>query len=414
MPTDSLDVLIVGTGHGGAQTAIMLRQLQFSGSIGLLGEENELPYERPPLSKEYLSGEKSFERLLIRPSSFWTEKQIAVLLGRKVRAVDPAAHRVVLADGTRLQYERLVWAAGGTARRLSCAGSELVGVHTVRTRADVDRMLSELPAARRVVVVGGGYIGLEAAAALRKLGKSVVLLEALDRVLGRVAGVPVSHFYEAEHRAHGVDVRLGVDVRCIEGSNGKAIGVRLAAGELIAAEIVVVGIGIVPAIRPLVEAGAIADNGVNVDKFCQTNLPDVYAIGDCASQVNSFAGGARVRLESVQNAMDQARCVAHTLTGDPQPYHAVPWFWSNQFDLRLQTVGLSIGYDDIVVRGNPATRSFSVIYLRTGTIIALDCVNATRDYAQARKLVEIGASPSREALADTTRPLKDLIDALRN
>ncbi len=315
MRTDPLDVLIVGTGHGGAQTAIMLRQLKFGGSIGLLGEEHELPYEKPPLSKEYLSGEKSFERLLIRPGGFWTEKEIAVLLGRKVRAVDPAAHCVVLADSTRVQYEQLVWAAGGAPRQLRCAGSELSGVHTIRTLADVDRMPSELPAAKRVVVVGGGYIGLEAAAVLRKLGKTVVLLEALDRVLARVAGVPLSRFYEAEHRAHGVDVRLGVNVQCIEGSNAKAHGVRLADGEVIPAEIVVVGIGIVPVIEPLVQAGAIADNGVHVNEFCQTSLPDIYAIGDCASQINSFAGGARVRLESVQNAMEQAGCVARVLTG---------------------------------------------------------------------------------------------------
>lgn len=391
----------------------MLRQLKFGGSIGLIGEEQELPYERPPLSKEYLSREKSFERLLIRPGGFWTEKQIVVLLGRRVRAVDPIAHRVVLDDGTLVQYERLVWATGGTPRRLGCIGGDLAGVHTIRTRADVDRMQNELPAVERVAVVGGGYIGLEAAAVLRKLGKAVVLLERLDRVLARVAGLPLSRFYEAEHRSHGIDVRLSVDVDSIEGSKGKATGVRLPTGEVIPAELVVVGIGIVPAVEPLVQAGAVADNGVHVDQFCRTTLSDIYAIGDCASQISAFAGGTRVRIESVQNAIDHASCLAHTFAGHPQPHPAVPWFWSNQFDLRLQTIGLSIGYDEVVVRGNPATRSFSVVYLRAGKIIAFDCVNATRDYAQARKFVETGVTPSREALADAARPLRDLIDGAR-
>jgi len=409
METDSLDVLIVGTGHGGAQTAIALRQFKFSGSVGLLSEELDLPYERPPLSKEYLSGEKSFERLLFRKPEFWREKKVTLLLGRSVRAVDPKAHRVILGDGTQLAYERLVWATGGAPRRLSCAGSDLAGLHTIRTHADVDRLLAELPAVQQVLVVGGGYIGLEAAAVLRKLGKRVVLLEALDRVLARVAGAPLSRFYEAEHREHGVDIRLSVNVECIEGSRGKVTGVRLASGEVIPGGMVVVGIGIVPAVEPLIQAGAKADNGVNVDDFCRTSLPDIYAIGDCASQVNSFAGGARVRLESVQNATDQATCVARVLAGDPQPYRAIPWFWSNQYDLRLQTVGLSIAFDDVVVRGDPATRGFSLIYLRNRQIIALDCVNAPRDYMQGRKLVETAARPAQDLLVDLTRPLKDLV-----
>ena len=402
-------MLIVGTGHGGAQTVIALRQFKFGGSIGLLGEEVDLPYERPPLSKEYLSGEKSFNRLLFRYPEFWTEKKIAVLLGRRVQTVDPTTHRVTLADDTEMHYKRLVWATGGAPRRLGCVGHDLTGVHTIRTHGDVDRLVAELPAVKQVVVVGGGYIGLEVAAVLRKLGKTVVLLEALDRVLARVAGAPLSRFYEAEHREHGVDLRLNVSVQCIEGLNGKATGVRLNTGEIIPAEMVVVGIGIVPAIEPLIRAGAKAGNGGHVDEFCRTSLPDVYAIGDCASQVNSFAGGTRVRLESVQNATDQATCVARLLAGDPQPYRAVPWFWSNQYDLRLQTVWLSMGFDDVVVRGDPAVRTFSAIYLRNGHVIALDCVNSPRDYMQGHKLVQAAARPPRDALADTTQPLKGLV-----
>ncbi len=402
------DVLIVGAGHGGAQAAIALRQLKYEGTIAIVGDEPELPYERPPLSKEYLSGDKSFERIMIRPRAFWEERSVDMVLGREVVSVDAEGHRVKLADGESVEYGSLIWATGGRARALSCAGGDFARVHSVRNRADVDRMLDEMGEVRQVVVIGGGYIGLEAAAVLTKLGKKVVLLEALDRVLARVAGEPVSRFYEAEHRAHGVDLRTGVAVDCILGDDGAAVGVRLADGIVIPAEMVIVGIGILPAVEALAAAGAHVSNGVEVDQFCRTNLPDVYAIGDCAAHDNRFADGARVRVESVQNANDQATTAAKAIIGSPEPYSAVPWFWSNQYDLKLQTVGLSIGCDRTVVRGDPASRSFSAISLRDGQVIALDCINATRDYVQGRKLVVEGARPDPERLADVTIPLKEL------
>ena len=402
------DVLIVGAGHGGAQAAVALRQLKFAGTIAIVGDEPELPYERPPLSKDYLSGEKTFERILIRPPAFWDERGISMLLGREVRAIDSLSHRALLADGEAVEYGALIWAAGGRPRTLTCAGADLARVHSVRSRADVDRMLGELPGVRQVVVIGGGYIGLEAAAVLIKLGKKVVLLEALDRVLARVAGEPVSRFYEAEHRAHGVDLRTGVAVDCVVGEGGAAVGVRLADGTMIPADMVIVGIGIIPAVAPLAAAGADASNGVHVDQFCQTSLPGIYAIGDCAAHHNRFAGDARVRVESVQNASDQAITAAKAIVGLPEPYSSVPWFWSNQYDLKLQTVGLSHGYDSTVVRGDPASRSFSTIYLRNGQVIALDCVNATRDYVQGRKLVVEGAQLDPQKLADAAIPLKEL------
>jgi 3-phenylpropionate/trans-cinnamate dioxygenase ferredoxin reductase subunit len=279
-------------------------------------------------------------------------------------------------------------------------------VHSVRTRADVDRMIAELPPTTRVAVVGGGYIGLEAAAVLTKLGKQVVVLEAQDRVLARVAGVPLSRFFEAEHRAHGVEVRLGVQVDGIEGVD-RPTGVRLHDGEVVACDMVVVGIGIVPAVAPLRAAGAEGENGVDVDEYCRTSLRHVYAIGDCAAHRNAFAENARIRLESVQNANDQAGVAARAIAGAPAPYQAVPWFWSNQYDLRLQTVGLSTGHDETVVRGDPETRSFSLVYLREGAVIALDCVNATRDYAQGRALVVAGARVDAAAIAGAAT-LKDL------
>ena len=333
---------------------------------------------------------------------------MTLLLGRRVVAADPRAHRLDLADGSTLGYGTLIWATGGTPRRLTCRGNSLRGVHAVRTRADVDAMRAELEATRRVVVIGGGYIGLEAAAVLTKLGKQVTVIEALDRVLARVAGEPLSRFYEAEHRAHGVDIRLGTTVSCIEEENGRATGVRLGNNTVLPADMVIVGIGIVPAVEPLLAAGAAGSNGVDVDARCRTSLPDIYAVGDCAAHLNDFAEGARIRLESVQNANDQATTAAKAILGDGAPYHAVPWFWSNQYDLRLQTVGLSTGHDEVVLRGQPAARSFSVIYLKQGRVIALDCVNATKDYVQGRALVLAGARPAPSALADPETPLKSL------
>ncbi len=403
----SFDVVIVGAGHGGAQAAIALRQAKFDGSIAMIGAEPELPYERPPLSKEFLAGDKSFDRILIRPVAFWQERQIDTLLGRTVIKVDPAAHRLTTVNGETVTYRHLIWATGGDPRRLTCAGNDLIGTHTVRTRADADRLMAELPGVTQAVVIGGGYIGLEAAAVLAKFGKQVVLLEALDRVLARVAGEPLSRFYEAEHRAHGVDVRLGVAVDCILGDGEKVTAVRLADGELVPAQLVIVGIGIVPAVAPLLEAGAVGGNGVAVDPQCRTSLADVFAIGDCALHANAFADGAEIRLESVQNANDQANVVARTITGQEAAYHAVPWFWSNQYDLKLQTVGLSTGHDSTVLRGDLATRSFSLIYLKAGRVIALDCVNAVKDYVQGRKLVEIGATIDPVRLADAGIALKE-------
>jgi 3-phenylpropionate/trans-cinnamate dioxygenase ferredoxin reductase subunit len=407
--TDRFDMLIVGAGHGGAQAAIALRQRKFDGSIAIVGEEPELPYERPPLSKEYLAGDKPFERLLVRPAAFWEERAVAMLTGRRVVAVDPAARTVTCEDGATIGYGTLIWAAGGHARRLSCTGHNLAGVHSVRSRADVDRLIAELPDTRRVVVIGGGYIGLEAAAVLSKLRKQVTVLEAQDRVLARVAGEPLSRFYEAEHRAHGVEVRLGASVACIEEAAGHATGVRLADGEVLPAEMVIVGIGIVPAVEPLLAAGARGGDGVAVDAHCRTSLPHVYAIGDCALHANPFADRLPIRLESVQNAHDMAATAVRAILGEPAPYHAVPWFWSNQYDLKLQTVGLSAGHDAVVIRGEPATRSFALVYLREGRVVALDCVNATRDYVQGRALVAAGAMVDPATLADTGTPLKALV-----
>jgi len=406
------DVIIVGAGHGGAHAALMLRQLKFEGSVAVIGDEPELPYERPPLSKEYFSGEKTFERIMIRPANFWSDRAVEMILNERVNKVDAAAHSLKTESGKAFTYGKLIWATGGSPRRLPLPGAELPGVHVVRTRADADAMMAQVENVTDAVVIGGGYIGLEAAAVLSKFGKKVTVLEALDRVLARVAGEQLSRFYEAEHRAHNVDVRLGVGVASIEG-DAAVTGVRLNDGSVVPAQMVIVGIGIIPAVQPLIEAGAIGANGVDVNEYCQTSLPDVFAIGDCAAHDNHYADGLHMRLESVQNANDQASTAARFITGAPTAYDAVPWFWSNQYDLKLQTVGLSTGFDDVVVRGDTATRSFSVIYLKQGRVIALDCVNAMKDYVQGKALVVGRLSPPKAQLADAETPLKEIAAALQ-
>ncbi len=407
------DVLIVGGGQAGAQAAISLRQGGFAGSLTIVGEETDPPYERPPLSKDYLAGEKTADRLALRPRQFWAERTVTLLLGQHVTAVDAAAKCVATAAGSTLGYGRLIWAAGGHPRRLPVPGGDLPQVHVIRSRADVDRLTADLADATDVAIVGGGYIGLEAAAVLVTKGKRVTVLEAQDRVLARVAGEAVSRFYEAEHRAHGVDVRLNVRIDAIDAADGRVAGVETDRGR-VAAQVVIVGIGLIPAVEALAAAGAATSNGVEIDDHCRTSLADVFAIGDCAHHANAFADRAGIRLESVQNAIDQAKVVANVILGTPAPYHAVPWFWSNQYDLKLQTVGLSAGHDATLVRGDPAGRSWSLVYLRRDRVIALDCINAARDFMAGKALVEAGLAglaPDPALLADSSVPLKSLLAA---
>ncbi|MEO9633856.1 MAG: FAD-dependent oxidoreductase [Parasphingorhabdus sp.] len=403
------DILIVGAGHAGAQAAIALRQKKFEGSIGLVGNEKYPPYERPPLSKEYLAGDKPFERILLRPESFWGERNIDLLTGRRVSKLDPVGKKVTLTSDDEISYDKLIWATGGSPRMLDCPGSQARNIHAVRSRADVDKIMSALPTVNKVVVVGGGYIGLEAAAVLTKLGKQVTIVESLDRVLSRVAGEALSRFYENEHRCHGVTIELEATVAGFEtGEDGIATAVNLADGRSLDGDMFVVGIGIIPETGPLVAAGAATGNGVDVDQHCRTSLADIYAIGDCAAHSNPFADGAMIRLESVQNANDQAKVAALDILGEETEYNTVPWFWSNQYDLKLQTVGLSTGHDSSVVRGDPDSRSFSVIYYRDDKVVALDCVNATKDYVQGRKAVIEGLSLDKEEIANSDIPIKEV------
>ncbi|WP_420144383.1 NAD(P)/FAD-dependent oxidoreductase [Sphingobium sp.] len=401
------DILIVGAGHAGAQAAIALRQMGFDGSVGMIGDEKDPPYERPPLSKEYFAGDKGFDRLLIRPAAFWAERNIAMLLGRRVRSVDPVGRFVTVGD-EEIGYGKLIWCTGGSPRMLTCKGADAHNVHAVRRRDDVDAMMAKLDSVTHVTIIGGGYIGLEAAAVLSKLGKQVVLLEAQDRVLARVAGEDLSRFYEGEHRAHGVDRRTGAQIDHIDATDGRATAVLMQDGERIDTDMIIVGIGIIPETGPLIAAGAAGGNGVDVDEYCRTSLPDIYAVGDCASHANRFAGGAQMRLESVQNANDQAKVAVAHIMEKPAAYDAVPWFWSNQYDLKLQTVGISAGFDQTILRGDPASRSFSIVYLKGGKVIALDCVNAVKDYVQGRAHVVAAATLDPAQLADASIPLKEV------
>lgn len=404
------DVLIVGGGHAGSQAAAALRRQKFAGSITILSEEASPPYERPPLSKEYLAGERSFEKLLFRTVQQWADLQVELSLGQRVAKIDPDKGTVQTAGGQSIGYGKLIWAAGGAPRQLSCSGSDLIHLHTIRNRSDADKIKILLPSVRHAVVIGGGYIGLEVAAVLRGMDVGVVLVEAQSRVLARVAGEPLSAFYQREHQLRGVDLRLSASVECIEEDNGRLSGVHLSDGSVLPADLVIVGIGIEPVVEPLTAAGATMGNGVRVDEHCRTTIPDIYAIGDCAEHRNRYAGGRWIRLESVQNATDQAATAAKDICGSPKPYDAVPWFWSNQYNLRLQTVGLANGFDDQVVRGDPSSQSFSVIYLREERVIALDCVNMTKDFAQGRHLVIRSVEADIRKLADPSIPLKLFVE----
>ncbi|ROO85659.1 3-phenylpropionate/trans-cinnamate dioxygenase ferredoxin reductase subunit [Actinocorallia herbida] len=447
------EVLIVGAGQAGAQVAAELVTAGHPGPIGLLGAEDVPPYQRPPLSKGFLAGTEEFADLLLRPADFWDARGLDLRLGCEVVGVDAAARTVTTADGELIGYGALVWAAGGSPRALPVPGADLPGVHFVRTLRDAEALKAALPTtrnagapakpgsqsaripgpanttrnvgapakpgsqsahvpdpantARNAVVIGGGFVGLEAAAAFVKAGLTVTVVEAADRVLGRVTCGPVSAHCTAVHRAHGVTVLTGTGVREIAGAGGRVSGVVLGDGRVLPADLVVVGIGLVPAVGPLRAAGAAGADGVDVDGEGRTSLPGVYAAGDCAATSNAYTGGRRMRLESVQNAVEQGRAVARAILGVPQPpTPPVPWFWSNQYDVRFKTMGVPVAYDTAVVRGEPASGRFSVVYLRDGEVAAVDTIDNVRDYAQAKALIGVRADAA--DLADPSVPLKEL------
>ena len=379
------DVVIVGGGHGGTQTAASLRNLGFAGSIAIVTDETDLPYERPPLSKDYLSGRKELPQLYLRPERFWEENNISILTANRVEHVDPGRQQILTSSGAVIEYNHLVWSAGGNARKLMCGGCDLDGIHAIRNRLDVDSLKRELLSSQNIAIIGAGYIGLETAAVLTNLDKRVTVIEAQDRVLPRTAGRIVSNFLETEHRSHNVDIHLKTVVEHIEGKDGRVESLSLSGGKELAVDVAIVGIGIIPNVEPLLIAGALGDGGITVDQTCRTSISNIFAVGDCAVQQSRFANGELIRLESVQNAKDMAMIVAKSICGHMIPSRTAPRFWSTQYDIRLQSIGLNIGADEEIYVGSFADRSFSVSYAKGGDIIAVDCINDTKAFAEAQQ-----------------------------
>lgn len=402
-------VIVVGASHAGAQLCASLRQEGWTGEIVLIGDEPVLPYHRPPLSKTFLAGQASLDDLLIRGPEFYAKQRITVRQGRVVR-LDRAAQSLTLADGETLAYDRLALCLGAQPRRLTLPGAALPGVFALRSAADILAIRDALDAPKRVVIIGAGYIGLETAASLRQLGHAVTVLETAERVLQRVTAPVVSAFYARVHREQGAVLRTGIGIAALIGDE-RVQGVVLDTGESLPADVVIAGIGVVPAVDLAREAGLAVDNGIVIDAQGLTSDPHIVAAGDCARFPCPFSGRP-LRLESVPNAGEHAKVAAATLCGKPgqdgQPkaISALPWFWSDQYDLKLQIAGLNTGYDEVVLRGDPASgRSFSAFYLREGQLLAADCINRPQDFTAARRLIAAGITPDRATLTDPAAAL---------
>lgn len=396
--------VIIGAGQAAAQAVATLASEGFSGSLTIVGDEPYAPYQRPPLSKAYMAGDFVRERLFLKPDSFYAESGCELRLGVTASAIDRGARNIALSDGSLLAYDRLLLTTGARVRPLPCPGADLPGVYYLRGIDDSDALRRHLVPGHRLAVVGGGYIGLEVAAVARKHGLDVTVIEAAGRLMVRSASPQISEFYRRLHLDHGVDIRLDALAEACEGS-GKVEAVATSGGR-IAADFVVAGIGVVPNCELALKAGIACENGIAVDEFGATSDPDIFAAGDCTCHP-SFYGG-RVRLESVQNAIDQAKHAALAMLGRPAPYREVPWFWSDQYDVKLQIAGLVSPGDVAVVRGDPTTRKFSVFHLRDGVVAGVEAVNAAPDYIIGRKLIAAGARVAPERIADTSVPAKQL------
>ena len=400
-------IVIIGGGQAGAQAIDTLRREGFSGRLVLIGDEPELPYQRPPLSKKYLSGEMAADRLLFRHRAFYDEHRVELRLGKKAIRLDPAARQVELADGEKIAYDRLLLCLGAASRRLTCPGAELLGVHYLRGLADVAPIQAGCKAAARVVIIGGGYIGLVTAATCRKMGCDVTVLEMADRIMNRVVAPAVSRYFSGEHVAHGVNLICDTRVVRIEGT-GRVERVVCADGSGHAADRVIVGVGAIATTELASAAGLACDSGIVVDEYCRSSDAAIFAAGDCTNHP-SLRFGRRVRLESVDNAFEQAKTAALNLLDRQVTHDRVPWFWSDQFDNKLLIVGLSQDYDSQVLRGDPAARSFSVCYLKGRELLAVEAVNHSKDYMAARKLIAERALMNPEKLADSGIALKEAV-----
>jgi len=398
-------IVVIGAGQAGASLVAKLRNSGYEGRLTLIGEEATPPYQRPPLSKKYLLGEMALERLYLRPQSFYEEQGITLRLGAHVDAINPGA-KTVTVDGQPLAYSQLALTTGSTPHRLPAAiGGTLNGVHVVRGLSDVDAMAPEFEPGRHVLIVGGGYIGLEAAAVAAQKGLKVTLVEMAGRILQRVAAPQTSDYFRALHKAHGVDIREGVGLDHLTGES-RVTGAILSDGSKLAVDFVIVGVGIAPATALAEAAGLQIENGIKVDATGQTSAPAIWAAGDCASFPYK---GARIRLESVPNAIDMAEVVARNMMGGGVDYDAKPWFWSDQYNVKLQIAGLNTGYDNVVARPGEKDGAASFWYYQGDTLLAVDAMNDPRAYMIAKRLIEAGKSPSRDMVGDVQTDLKSLL-----
>ena len=401
------NIVIVGAGHAAGQVMATLRQKKYGGKIVLIGEEEHYPYQRPPLSKKFLAGELAAERLYVKPASFYDNPDIELHLGTRVARIDVAGKTVTDVDSNAYDYEALIIATGARVRKLDVPGSGLAGVHYLRNIQDVTALHEYMYADKRLVIIGAGYIGLEVAAVAASKGLHVTVIEMADRVMSRVVSEQVSEFYQAEHRRHGVNLMLSAGFAGFSGSAALE-QVELTDGTSVGADFALICIGVLPNVELAEDAGLDVDNGIRVDDRCRTSDASVYAIGDCTNHPNSLLG-QRLRLESVHNALEQAKTVARNICGEDLQYAQVPWFWSDQYDLKLQIAGISHGYDRTVLRGDPANRAFSCLYLRDGQLIAIDSINSPKDFMQSKALIGGHAAISPDTLADVDVALKDMV-----
>ncbi|MEO0607705.1 MAG: FAD-dependent oxidoreductase [Pseudomonadota bacterium] len=403
-------VVIIGGGQAAAQACASLRQFGYSGRLTLIGDEPALPYQRPPLSKAYMKGELAEERLYFKPAAWYDDQNIDTVLSVRATAIDRSAQTVALEHGGSVPYDALILATGSRPRPLPVDGADLDGVFDLRGLADVERIRPRMVAGRKLVIVGAGYIGLEAAAVARQLGLDVTVLEMEDRVLARVTSPIMSQFFDDEHTRQGADIRTGARLAALKGENGQVTQAVLADGTELSADMVLVGIGILPNIELAEAAGLACSNGILTDQDARTHDKSIFAAGDCAARPLVHYGRTG-RLESVHNAIEQGKLAAAAITGKPRPSVDCPWFWSDQYDLKLQIAGLSQGYDETVLRGDPKARKFAVFYLNNGKLIAVDAVNSPPEFLASKKLIITGARLAPETLSDTSQSMKEIAAA---
>ncbi len=397
-------IIVIGAGQAGFSLVESLRKQGHTGAITLIGEETAPPYQRPPLSKAYLLGDMAVERLFLRPESFYSDNNIELLTGVRVNAINPASKTVALGNGGEMKYDKLALTTGSRPNRLPASiGGDLGGVHVVRTLADTDAMEPEFREGKRVLIIGGGYIGLEAAAVASKMGLKVTLVEMAERILQRVAAPQTSDYFRALHTSHGVDIREGVGLEQLNGDL-RVTSASLSDGSTLEVDFVIVGVGVQPDIALAKAAGLTIENGIKTNAKCQTSDADIYAAGDCASFPHQ---GAQIRMESVGNAIDQAQIAATAMLGGDVEYQPKPWFWSDQFDVKLQIAGLNTGYDKVVTRGEGNEVSFW--YYQGEKLLAVDAMNDPRSYMIGKRLIEAGKSPDVAVIADAASDLKPLL-----